>query len=109
VINLLTNAVKYSDPGGQVVIEVADQDDRIRIRVQDFGCGIAEEHLPRLFERFYRADLARSRSLGGTGLGLAIVKHVAQAHHGEIRVTSRPGAGSCFTLLLPRTVSRAAV
>jgi two-component system phosphate regulon sensor histidine kinase PhoR len=109
VINLLTNAVKYSDPGGQVVIEVAEQDDRIGIRVQDFGCGIAAEHLPRLFERFYRADLARSRSLGGTGLGLAIVKHVAQAHHGEIQVTSRPGAGSCFTLLLPRTVSRAAV
>ncbi len=102
IINLLTNAIKYSDSGGQVQIEVAELDQQVSIRVRDFGCGIAAEHLPRLFERFYRADLARSRNLGGTGLGLAIVKHVAQAHRGEILVTSQPGEGSCFTLLLPR-------
>ena len=102
IINLLTNAVKYSEPGSQVEIEVVEQEDVVKISVKDFGCGISEEHLPRLFERFYRADLARSRSLGGTGLGLAIVKHVAHAHHGEITVTSEVGKGSCFTLLLPR-------
>jgi two-component system phosphate regulon sensor histidine kinase PhoR len=102
VINLLTNAIKYSQSGGRVVIEAAELDQQISIRVQDFGCGIAKEHLPRLFERFYRVDLARSRNLGGTGLGLAIVKHVAHAHRGEIRVTSQPGEGSSFTLLLPR-------
>ncbi|MEA3363607.1 MAG: ATP-binding protein [Thermodesulfobacteriota bacterium] len=102
IINLLTNAVKYSELGGQVQIEVAELDQQISIRVQDFGCGIDREHLPRLFERFYRADLARSRNLGGTGLGLAIVKHVAHAHRGEILVTSQPGEGSCFTLLLPQ-------
>lgn len=101
IINLLTNAIKYSDSGGRVVIEAAQIDNQLSIRVQDFGCGIDQEHIPRLFERFYRVDLARSRNLGGTGLGLAIVKHVVHAHNGEIRVTSTPGEGSCFTLLLP--------
>ena len=102
IINLLTNAIKYSESGGQVQIEVAELDQQVSIRVQDFGCGIDQKHLPRLFERFYRVDLARSRSLGGTGLGLAIVKHVAHAHRGEILVTSQLGEGSYFTLLLPR-------
>ncbi len=102
VINLLTNAIKYSAENSRVVIDVAQLEEQISIRVQDFGCGIAKEHLPRLFERFYRVDLARSRNLGGTGLGLAIVKHVVQAHRGEVRVTSTPGEGSCFTILLPR-------
>ncbi len=102
IINLLTNAIKYSESGSQVVIEVTELDQQISIRVEDFGCGIDQKHLPRLFERFYRVDLARSRNLGGTGLGLAIVKHVAHAHRGEILVTSQPGEGSCFTLLLPR-------
>lgn len=101
VVNLLTNAIKYSEKQSRVVIEVAQFDSKLSIRVQDFGCGIAQEHLDRLFERFYRVDLARSRSLGGTGLGLAIVKHVAQAHRGEVRVTSTPGEGSSFTILLP--------
>lgn len=105
IINLLTNAIKYSDVGGRVVIEAAQLEEQVSLRVRDFGCGIAEEHLPRLFERFYRIDLARSRNLGGTGLGLAIVKHVAQAHRGEVRVTSTLGEGSSFTLLLPRSVA----
>ncbi len=100
IINLLSNAVKYSEPGRQVLIEVSELGDQVQIRVQDFGCGIDKVHLPRLFERFYRVDLARSRSLGGTGLGLAIVKHVAHAHRGEVSVASTPGEGSCFTLLL---------
>ncbi len=102
IINLLTNAIKYSEPGCQVMVTAMELDQQISIRVEDFGCGIEQKHLPRLFERFYRADQARSRNLGGTGLGLAIVKHVAHAHHGEILVVSQPGEGSCFTLLLPR-------
>jgi len=101
IINLLTNAIKYSDQGGRVVIEAVSLAEQISIRVEDFGCGIPEEHLSRLFERFYRVDLARSRNLGGTGLGLAIVKHVAQAHAGEVQVTSRLGSGSRFEILLP--------
>jgi two-component system phosphate regulon sensor histidine kinase PhoR len=72
------------------------------IRVQDWGCGIASAHLPRLFERFYRVDRARSRNLGGTGLGLAIVKHIASAHDGEVLVQSTVGAGSTFTIVLPQ-------
>ncbi len=102
IINLLTNAIKYSDIGGRVVLEVAELEAQICIRVQDFGCGIAPEHLERLFERFYRVDQARSRNLGGTGLGLAIVKHVAQAHRGEVKVSSTLGKGSSFSILLPQ-------
>jgi len=101
IINLLTNAIKYSDPGGRVVIETVEQEKQIGIRVQDFGCGIEPEHQSRIFERFYRADQARSRNLGGTGLGLSIVKHVAQAHRGEVEIKSIPGEGSSFTILLP--------
>lgn len=101
IVNLLTNAIKYSESGGRIVIDVAELDSQISIRVQDFGCGIDKEHLSRLFERFYRVDMARSRNLGGTGLGLAIVKHIAHVHHGEVVVTSTPGKGSSFTLLLP--------
>jgi two-component system phosphate regulon sensor histidine kinase PhoR len=73
----------------------------VQIAVRDHGCGIAREHLPRLFERFYRVDKARSRKLGGTGLGLAIVTHIAQAHGGRVQVQSVPGEGSTFTIELP--------
>ncbi len=102
VINLLDNAIKYSERGGAVVIEAERADDsELVIRVRDTGCGIERKHLPRLFERFYRADKARSRSLGGTGLGLAIVKHIVQAHGGSVAVESTPGKGSTFTIRLP--------
>jgi two-component system, OmpR family, phosphate regulon sensor histidine kinase PhoR len=101
VVNLLTNAIKYSHPQGKIAIEAARWHDRITIRVQDWGCGIEKEHLPRLFERFYRVDKARSRAQGGTGLGLAIVKHIVQAHGGEVVVHSTPGHGSTFSLHLP--------
>ncbi len=102
VVNLLDNAIKYSEPGRQVRIEAAATSNEVTIRVIDHGVGIAEEHLPRLFERFYRVDRARSRKLGGTGLGLAIVKHIVQAHHGNVTVDSTLGAGSTFTIHLPR-------
>jgi len=114
VINLIDNAIKYSGAQSEVFIEallaeVESDDDPtqpnherdIVVAVRDRGCGIAAEHLPRLFERFYRVDRARSRKLGGTGLGLAIVKHIVQAHHGHITVESTPGEGSIFSIHLP--------
>jgi two-component system, OmpR family, phosphate regulon sensor histidine kinase PhoR len=101
VINLLSNAVNYSNPQGKVVIDAGQHRERITIKVQDWGCGIAQEHLPRLFERFYRVDKARSRKQGGTGLGLAIVKHIVQAHGGEVIVHSTLGQGSVFSIQLP--------
>ncbi len=101
VINLLDNAIKYSEEGGEVSVMAEAAGGRVTICVQDHGCGIEKTHWPRLFERFYRVDNARSRKLGGTGLGLAIVKHIVLAHGGEVGVTSTPGAGSAFTINLP--------
>jgi two-component system phosphate regulon sensor histidine kinase PhoR len=102
VVNLLDNAVKYSDPGSTVFLRTAFNDSSVKISVEDQGIGIAKKYLPRLFERFYRVDKARSRKLGGTGLGLAIVKHIAQAHGGHVTVESTPGKGSTFTIHLPK-------
>ena len=101
IVNLLDNAIKYSNDGSSVHVSAVQKDDSIIISVQDHGIGITKEHLPRLFERFYRADKARSRKLGGTGLGLAIVKHITQAHGGCATVESTPGKGSTFSLHLP--------
>jgi two-component system phosphate regulon sensor histidine kinase PhoR len=101
LLNLVDNAIKYSDAGGRVEVIAKRQDGEMRIDVSDRGMGIAKAHLPRLFERFYRVDKARSRHLGGTGLGLAIVKHIAQAHGGTVGVNSSPGVGTTFTLRLP--------
>ena len=103
VVNLVDNAIKYSEPGSRVQVEAARTDDEVVISVRDWGCGIEREHLPRLFERFYRVDKARSRKLGGTGLGLAIVKHIVRAHGGRVEVDSTPGQGSVFSIHLPRT------
>jgi two-component system phosphate regulon sensor histidine kinase PhoR len=100
VANLLDNAIKYS-PGGKVNTSSERTDGEVAIRVTDTGCGIEPEHIPRLFERFYRVDKARSRKVGGTGLGLAIVKHIVQAHNGRIEVESTPGVGSTFSIYLP--------
>jgi two-component system phosphate regulon sensor histidine kinase PhoR len=100
-VNLLDNAIKYSDEGSLIQVEAAQTDRESIIRVRDQGCGIEKRHLPRLFERFYRVDKARSRQLGGTGLGLAIVKHIVQAHGGYVTVESIPGKGSIFAIHLP--------
>jgi len=100
-VNLLDNAIKYSKEGGLVQIEVITTDTEICISFKDYGIGIPEEHLPRLFERFYRVDKARSRKLGGTGLGLAIVKHIVQTHGGYVTVESESGKGSNFIIHLP--------
>ena len=100
-VNLLDNAVKYSPDNSTIYIEALTVGDEIRIRFKDEGMGIAKKHLPRLFERFYRVDKARSRKLGGTGLGLAIVKHIAQAHGGTVTVESELEKGSTFSLHLP--------
>lgn len=101
IVNLLDNAIKYSPPGRPIRVQVERVDGELVISVIDRGVGIEPEHLPRLFERFYRTDKARSRAMGGTGLGLAIVKHVAQTHHGRVSVESTPGSGSTFRLHLP--------
>ncbi|MBC8317747.1 MAG: HAMP domain-containing protein [Desulfobulbaceae bacterium] len=106
VVNLLANAIKYSDTSSWVemkaALRIVENDKKmVAISVQDFGVGIGQEHLPRLFERFYRSDKDRSRKLGGTGLGLAIVKHIVQAHHGSVTVDSQIGQGTIFTVLIP--------
>jgi len=102
LVNLLDNAIKYSSEHSRVLINATGGGNSpIEIEVRDWGCGIGREHLPRLFERFYRVDKARSRKLGGTGLGLAIVKHIVQAHNGQISVDSTPGEGSTFKIKLP--------
>lgn len=102
--NLVDNAIKYSPESGSVTVSwTADSDDfMVRIQVQDTGPGIRAEFLPRLFERFFRVDKARSRELGGTGLGLSIVKHLAQSFGGGVEVQSEPGSGTVFTVTLPR-------
>jgi two-component system sensor histidine kinase SenX3 len=99
--NLLDNAVKYSDEGATVEVRASAVADHVIIEVEDHGIGIPKADLERVFERFYRVDQARSRATGGTGLGLAIVRHVASNHDGEVRVESRLGEGSTFTLVLP--------
>ncbi len=101
LVNLIDNAIKYSEKDKSVHISCGNDDGYVTIEVRDEGFGIDEEHFPRLFERFYRIDKARSRNMGGTGLGLAIVKHIVEAHRGKITVESRPKKGSAFTLHLP--------
>ena len=99
--NLIDNAIKYSNPGSPVDISVRRTGAGIALTVRDRGIGIPKQDLPRVFERFYRVDKARSRELGGTGLGLAIVKHIVLAHGGTVQAESEPGAGSTFTIELP--------
>ena len=101
LVNLIDNAIKYSEPNKEIWIEAAGTAEGVRLSVLDQGCGIEARHLHRLFERFYRVDASRSRKTGGTGLGLAIVKHIAIAHGGWTSVESTPGHGSRFSIHLP--------
>lgn len=105
LINLVDNAIKFNKPQGEVVVSAALVDAQTLIRVRDTGVGIAPEHLPRVFERFYRVDKARSRELGGTGLGLAIVKHLTRAHGGDAEVASTIGQGCEFIIKLPNQIA----
>ena len=109
--NLVENALKYALPGGRVSVSARPEGDAAVFEVADDGPGIAAEHLPRIFERFYRVDKARSRELGGTGLGLSIVKHLVDSLGGAVSVSSEPGRGSRFVVRLPlsrREVARPA-
>jgi two-component system phosphate regulon sensor histidine kinase PhoR len=100
--NLVDNAIKYSAPGGEVVVSSEASGGTVRVSIADTGVGMAAEHLPRIFERFYRVDKDRSREVGGTGLGLAIVKHIIEAHGSIIEVRSEPGKGSAFSFTLKK-------
>jgi two-component system phosphate regulon sensor histidine kinase PhoR len=100
--NLVVNSVTYGKDGGETRIKLSDTGKNIQIEVSDNGIGIAKEHLPRLFERFYRVDKSRSREQGGTGLGLAIVKHIIEAHDQKINVMSTEGSGSVFAFMLEK-------
>lgn len=101
VLNLVHNAIKFTPAGGSVIVSAARLDGEIAIHVADTGVGIAPEDLPRIFERFYKADLARAHGGAGTGLGLAVVKHTIEAHGGRVSAKSSPGEGSTFTITLP--------
>src|SRR5205814_3624971 len=97
----LDNAIKYTPSGGHVSVTLTPKDSSVEIAVADTGIGILAEAKAHIFERFYRAGRARSRSDGGSGLGLSIAKWVAETHNGSIDLNSRPGAGSTFTVMLP--------
>ncbi len=101
VSNLVINSIKYSSENSYVEVKASSHGGQMSIEVEDYGVGIAREHLPRLFERFYRSDKARSRKLGGTGLGLAIVKHIIQAHNGKVSVDSTLDEGTIFSIEIP--------
>jgi two-component system, OmpR family, phosphate regulon sensor histidine kinase PhoR len=99
-INLISNAIVYTPQGGDVTISITEDREKVHVSIKDNGIGISEEELPRIFERFYRVDKARSRNSGGTGLGLAIVKHIIEAHEGKIEVESEVNKGTTFTVCL---------
>ncbi|WP_017756084.1 two-component system histidine kinase PnpS [Calidifontibacillus oryziterrae] len=103
-INLIDNALNYTMDGGKVQISCKSAKDKIKVEIKDSGIGIKAEEIPRIFERFYRVDKARSRNSGGTGLGLAIVKHLVEAHHGKIDVMSELNSGTVFSITLNKEV-----
>ena len=107
--NLISNAIKHSHDGGEVVVSFDLSKKNVTVNVRDHGEGISEEHLTRIFERFYRVDKSRSREKGGTGLGLAIVKHILDGHNTKAEVESTPGKGSIFSFKLPRAKSDTAM
>jgi two-component system sensor histidine kinase BaeS len=99
--NLVANALRYTPAGGQVTLSAFAAEGQATITVGDTGAGIAPEHLPHIFDRFYRADVSRSRETGGSGLGLAITRHLVEAHGGTIEARSAEGVGTAFTIRLP--------
>ena len=102
ITNLITNSIKYGKYTGRTTVGVYEMHDNVLVEISDDGIGISKDHLPRLFERFYRVDKSRSRDAGGTGLGLAIVKHIVEAHHQTINVRSTPDTGSTFGFTLKK-------
>jgi signal transduction histidine kinase len=100
--NLLSNAIKYNRPEGSVTVRLREEKDAVSVEVQDSGIGIAPEHLPHIFDQFYRVKRSEDQKVKGTGLGLAIAKKIVEAHNGLIRVASEPGRGTTFTVLLPK-------
>lgn len=102
LVNLISNSIKYGKEGGHTQVRLYEMNDKVLIEIADDGIGMAEEHLPRLFERFYRVDKNRSRKIGGTGLGLAIVKHIIEAHNQTINVRSTVNVGSTFSFILEK-------
>ena len=104
VHNIISNAMKYGHPGTPVTVELLREGARVRLSVSDEGDGIAPDHIPRLTERFYRVDEARSRSVGGTGLGLAIVKHISERHQGQLDIESEVGKGTRVSVTFPLAV-----
>lgn len=105
-INLITNAINYTPKNGTVTLSLKELQNTVQIDVSDSGIGIPKEDVPRIFERFYRVDKARSRNSGGTGLGLAIVKHIVEAHHGHIEVQTEYQKGTSFTITIPRKFTK---
>ena len=108
VINVLTNAVRYTPAGGSVTMELDRTETMAEVRVRDTGIGIPEEDLPHIFDRFYRVDKARSRAMGGTGLGLSIAYEIVKRHSGQIRIESKVGEGTVVHICLPRLPEREA-
>lgn len=98
LINLINNAIVYTHEGGTITVRVKEQAEQVVLEVEDTGIGLSKKEIPRIFERFYRVDRARSRNSGGTGLGLAIVKHLAEAHRAKLSVDSEPGKGTTFRI-----------
>lgn len=104
IVNLIDNAIKFTQSGGEVTVSLSADKELVEIEVIDTGPGIPADDIPRIFERFYRVDKARSRELGGTGLGLSIAKHIVEAHNGRIKVESEFGRGSKFIITLPKKI-----
>lgn len=103
LMNLLSNSITYGREGGRTTVSFRETLDRVIVEVQDNGVGISAEHLPRIFERFYRTEISRARELGGTGLGLAIVKHIIEAHDEKITLSSALGVGTTFSFTIRKS------